>query len=41
MSDPGRPTIFVILRRLGLDLKKGTGPVETFTLEHVERPAGN
>jgi uncharacterized protein (TIGR03435 family) len=41
MFDPGRPTIFVILRRVGLDLKKDRGPVETFTVEHIERPAAN
>jgi len=41
MSDPARPTLFVILRRLGLDLKKDKGPVETFTVEHIEKPAGN
>jgi uncharacterized protein (TIGR03435 family) len=41
MFDPARPTIFVILRRLGLDLKKDRGPVQTFTVEHIEKPAEN
>ncbi len=41
MSDPARPTLFMVLRRLGLDLKPEKGPVEIYIVEHVERPTGN
>jgi uncharacterized protein (TIGR03435 family) len=41
MSDPSRPTLFVILRRLGLELKQQKGPVSVYTIEHIERPAAN
>jgi uncharacterized protein (TIGR03435 family) len=41
MHDPARPTIFVILRRFGLVLKRDRAPVETYTVERIERPAAN
>jgi uncharacterized protein (TIGR03435 family) len=41
MLDPARPTLFVVLRRLGLDLKQSRGPVDFYTVEKVERPAAN
>jgi bla regulator protein blaR1 len=41
MSDPARPTIFMVLQKLGLDLKRQRGPVDVYTIEHIERPAAN
>jgi uncharacterized protein (TIGR03435 family) len=41
ISDPTRPTLFMVLRRLGLDLKLQKGPTEIYVVEHVERPTGN
>jgi len=41
MSDVTRPTLVMVLRRLGLDLKQQKGPIEVYAVEHVERPAGN
>ena len=41
MSDTTRPTLFTVLRRLGLDLKQEKGPVDVYVVEHVERPAEN
>jgi uncharacterized protein (TIGR03435 family) len=41
MSDPARPTLFTVLRRLGLDLKPQKGRAEIYVVKHVERPAGN
>lgn len=41
MADPARPTLFTVLRRLGLELKPRRGPVETYTVEHIERPRAN
>jgi uncharacterized protein (TIGR03435 family) len=41
MRDPARPTLFVVLRRLGLDLKRDHGEVETYTVAHLERPPAN
>jgi len=33
------PTIFTVLRKLGLELKKQEAPVPLYTVEHIERPA--
>jgi uncharacterized protein (TIGR03435 family) len=33
------PTIFTVLRTLGLELKQETATVPVYTLEHIERPA--
>jgi uncharacterized protein (TIGR03435 family) len=41
MSDPTRPTLVMVLRRLGLDLKLQKGPVEIYVVERMERPTGN
>jgi uncharacterized protein (TIGR03435 family) len=35
------PTIFTVLRRLGLELKPREATVPVYTVEHIERPAGN
>ena len=40
-ADPGRPTLFMIFDRLGLKLESQKAPVETFVIEHVERPTEN
>ncbi len=34
------PTIFTVLRKLGLELKQQEAPVPVYTVEHIERPAG-
>ena len=34
------PTIFTVLRKLGLELKKQQATVPVYTVEHIERPAG-
>ena len=41
MSDPTRPTLVMVLRRLGLDLKQQKGPVVVYVIEQVERPTVN
>jgi uncharacterized protein (TIGR03435 family) len=41
MSDPARPTIFAVLRKLGLELKQQKAPIAVYTIEHMERPAAN
>ncbi len=41
MSDPARPTLFLSLRRLGLDLKPEKGPVAIYAVGHIERPTAN
>ena len=33
--------VFEAMRRLGLKLKRGTGPVDTVVIDHVERPSEN
>jgi uncharacterized protein (TIGR03435 family) len=33
--------VFDAMERLGLKLKRGTGPVETLVIDHVERPTEN
>ena len=34
------PTIFTVLRKLGLELKKQEATVPVYTVEHIERPPG-
>ena len=34
------PTIFTVLRKLGLELKQQEATVPLYTVEHIERPAG-
>ena len=34
------PTIFTVLRTLGLELKRQEATVPVYTVEHIERPAG-
>ena len=34
------PTIFTVLRKLGLDLKQQEATVPVYTVEHIERPSG-
>jgi uncharacterized protein (TIGR03435 family) len=35
------PTIFTVLRKLGLELKPQEATVPAYTVEHIERPAGD
>jgi uncharacterized protein (TIGR03435 family) len=41
LSDSGRPTLSMILDRLGLKLESQRAPVEMFSIEHIERPSAN
>lgn len=41
MSDPARPTLFMVLKKLGLELKQEKAPVDCYVVEHIERPAEN
>jgi uncharacterized protein (TIGR03435 family) len=34
------PTIFTVLRKLGLELKQQQATVPVYSVEHIERPAG-
>ena len=34
------PTIFTVLRKLGLELQQQEATVPVYTVEHIERPAG-
>jgi uncharacterized protein (TIGR03435 family) len=40
-KDPGGPTIFEALEKLGLELKKSTAPREFIVIDHVEKPSPN
>jgi uncharacterized protein (TIGR03435 family) len=40
-ADLSRPTLVMILQRLGLKLESQRAPVESFVIEHVERPTEN
>jgi hypothetical protein len=37
----GLPTIFTVLGKLGLELKQQEDTLPAYTVEHIERPAGN
>jgi uncharacterized protein (TIGR03435 family) len=41
--DPdGSPSIYAAMQeQLGLKLEAGKGPIETFVIDHIEKPAGN
>jgi uncharacterized protein (TIGR03435 family) len=41
MADPARPTLFVIMDRMGLKLAPAKGAVDVYAVEHVEKPAEN
>jgi bla regulator protein blaR1 len=41
LGDSTRPTLAMIFDRLGLKLEQQKGPVEKYTIEHVEHPTGN
>ena len=41
LSDPTRPTLYMIFERLGLKMESSKGPVEMFTVEHIEKPTAN
>jgi len=40
-ADPMRPTLYMIFDRLGLKMESSTGPIETITVLHVEKPTEN
>ncbi|MBN1567658.1 MAG: TIGR03435 family protein [Acidobacteria bacterium] len=37
----GLPTIFAALKKVGLRLKSGMGPVEVLVIDNLERPSEN
>jgi uncharacterized protein (TIGR03435 family) len=41
MADPARPTLSIILDRLGLKMESRNAPVETFVIDRAERPSQN
>lgn len=41
LSDPTRPTLYSLFAKLGLRLESQRAPVDIFTVEDVQRPAGN
>lgn len=41
MSDPARPTLQMVLARLGLRIETQKAPVQMFVIEHVEKPTEN
>ncbi|HLH19625.1 MAG TPA: DUF3738 domain-containing protein [Bryobacteraceae bacterium] len=41
MAVPTRPTVFLIMDRLGLKLEPAKGPVDVYVIERVEVPRGN
>jgi len=41
LSDPTRPTLFMIFEKLGLKMESSKAPVDMFVIEHVERPTEN
>ena len=41
MSDPTRPTLFSVLKKLGLEMKLEKAAVDCYIVEHIERPAAN
>jgi uncharacterized protein (TIGR03435 family) len=41
VPDALRPTLSAVFDRLGLRMENQKAAVETFTIEHIERPAEN
>jgi uncharacterized protein (TIGR03435 family) len=41
MADPARPTLFLIMDRLGLKMEPAKGAVDVWVIEHIERPTEN
>jgi uncharacterized protein (TIGR03435 family) len=41
MADPARPTLFLIMDRLGLKMEPAKGAVDVYVIERVERPTEN
>jgi len=41
MADPTRPTLFMILDRLGLKMESHQAQVETFVIAQIEEPTEN
>jgi uncharacterized protein (TIGR03435 family) len=40
-SPSALPSIFTALKKVGLELKAGRGPVEVFVVDSVEKPSAN
>jgi uncharacterized protein (TIGR03435 family) len=40
-SEPGPSIVQAFQEELGLKLQKGSGPVEVFVIEHMEKPSEN
>jgi uncharacterized protein (TIGR03435 family) len=41
MADPTRRTLYLIFEKLGLKMQSSKAPVETFVIDHVEKPTEN
>jgi uncharacterized protein (TIGR03435 family) len=41
LADPARPTLQMVLDRLGLKLESQKAPIDMYVIEHVERPSDN
>jgi uncharacterized protein (TIGR03435 family) len=41
MADPARPTLQMVLARLGLRMETQKAPVEMYVIDHVEKPTEN
>ena len=41
MADPTRPTLNMTFDKLGLKMESSKAPVESFVIEHVEKPVEN
>jgi uncharacterized protein (TIGR03435 family) len=41
LADPARPTLFIVMERLGLKLAPDRGPVDIYRIESAERPGEN
>jgi uncharacterized protein (TIGR03435 family) len=41
IADPARPTLFLVMDRLGLKMEPAKGPVDIYTVLHVEQPTEN
>ncbi len=41
LGDSARPTLAMVLDKLGLKLESTKAPIKTYAIEHVERPSAN